>query len=168
MGGVGWEAWLPVISLGHRGVTRAVRLSSLPPPACPQEIDTYIVQAKERSYETVLSFGKRGLNIAASAAVQAATKVPWAPALPHPHPNPQGLLSESSCLSGSREIAAVQAGGTGARGDRWGVGRSTELEVQTSLALTLTVSGCSWTLGPTFLLAPQRHRARRLPCFFRF
>ncbi|XP_044796040.2 receptor expression-enhancing protein 4 isoform X2 [Bubalus bubalis] len=40
-----------------------------------KEIDTYIVQAKERSYETVLSFGKRGLNIAASAAVQAATKV---------------------------------------------------------------------------------------------
>lgn len=138
MGGVGWEAWLPVISLGHRGVTRAVRLS-FPPPRptpCPQEIDTYIVQAKERSYETVLSFGKRGLNIAASAAVQAATKVPWAPALPPPHPHPQGLLSESSCLSGSREIAAVQAGGTGARGGRWGVGRSTELEVQTSLADT--------------------------------
>ncbi|XP_045391375.1 receptor expression-enhancing protein 4 isoform X1 [Lemur catta] len=39
-----------------------------------KEIDTYIVQAKERSYETMLSFGKRGLNIAASAAVQAATK----------------------------------------------------------------------------------------------
>ncbi|XP_055000566.1 receptor expression-enhancing protein 4 [Sorex araneus] len=39
-----------------------------------KEIDTYIVQAKERSYETVLTFGKRGLNIAASAAVQAATK----------------------------------------------------------------------------------------------
>uniref|UniRef100_A0A2K6FT37 Receptor expression-enhancing protein n=1 Tax=Propithecus coquereli TaxID=379532 RepID=A0A2K6FT37_PROCO len=39
-----------------------------------KEIDTYIVQVKERSYETMLSFGKRGLNIAASAAVQAATK----------------------------------------------------------------------------------------------
>uniref|UniRef100_A0A671EWD3 Receptor expression-enhancing protein n=1 Tax=Rhinolophus ferrumequinum TaxID=59479 RepID=A0A671EWD3_RHIFE len=39
-----------------------------------KEIDTYIVQAKERSYETVLSVGKRGLNIAATAAVQAATK----------------------------------------------------------------------------------------------
>ncbi|XP_042790562.1 receptor expression-enhancing protein 4 isoform X1 [Panthera tigris] len=39
-----------------------------------KEIDTCIVQAKERSYETMLSFGKRGLNIAASAAVQAATK----------------------------------------------------------------------------------------------
>ncbi|KAM9622945.1 receptor expression-enhancing protein 4 [Trichechus inunguis] len=37
-------------------------------------IDTYIVQAKEHSYKTMLSFGKRGLNIAASAAVQAATK----------------------------------------------------------------------------------------------
>ncbi|XP_032144349.1 receptor expression-enhancing protein 4 isoform X2 [Sapajus apella] len=39
-----------------------------------KEIDAYLVQAKERSYETMLSFGKRGLNIAASAAVQAATK----------------------------------------------------------------------------------------------
>ncbi|XP_060034787.1 receptor expression-enhancing protein 4 isoform X4 [Erinaceus europaeus] len=55
-----------------------------------KEIDLYIVQAKERSYETVLSFGKRGLNIAASAAVQAATKVPH-PLQQHPHP-PQCLL----------------------------------------------------------------------------
>ncbi|XP_066123940.1 receptor expression-enhancing protein 4 [Saccopteryx bilineata] len=39
-----------------------------------KEIDVYIVQAKERSYETMLSFGKRGLNIAATAAMQAATK----------------------------------------------------------------------------------------------
>jgi hypothetical protein len=61
------------------------------PLLCPQEIDTYIVQAKERSYETVLSFGKRGLNIAASAAVQAATKVLWAPALSSPAPPPMCL-----------------------------------------------------------------------------
>nr|XP_035117335.1 receptor expression-enhancing protein 4-like [Callithrix jacchus] len=39
-----------------------------------KEIDAYLVEAKERSYETMLSFGKRGLNIAASAAVQAASK----------------------------------------------------------------------------------------------
>ncbi|XP_068776879.1 receptor expression-enhancing protein 4 isoform X2 [Struthio camelus] len=39
-----------------------------------QEIDTYIIQAKERSYETMVRFGKRGLNIAATAAVQAAAK----------------------------------------------------------------------------------------------
>uniref|UniRef100_A0A4X2L4U9 Receptor expression-enhancing protein n=1 Tax=Vombatus ursinus TaxID=29139 RepID=A0A4X2L4U9_VOMUR len=37
-----------------------------------KEIDSYIVQAKDWSYETVLSFGKRGLNVAATAAVQAA------------------------------------------------------------------------------------------------
>ncbi|NXX98756.1 REEP4 protein, partial [Centropus bengalensis] len=39
-----------------------------------KEIDTYIVRARERSYETMVRFGKRGLNIAATAAVQAATK----------------------------------------------------------------------------------------------
>ncbi|KAM9609188.1 receptor expression-enhancing protein 4 isoform 1-T1 [Morphnus guianensis] len=39
-----------------------------------KEIDTYIIQAKERSYETVVRFGKRGLNMAATAAVQAAAK----------------------------------------------------------------------------------------------
>ncbi len=40
-----------------------------------QEIDEYINQAKDRSYETMMRFGKRGLNIAATAAVTAATKV---------------------------------------------------------------------------------------------
>lgn len=46
------------------------------------------MQAKERSYETMLSFGKRSLNIAASAAVQAATKVPWAPVITASPPVP--------------------------------------------------------------------------------
>ncbi|XP_007907394.1 receptor expression-enhancing protein 1 [Callorhinchus milii] len=39
-----------------------------------KEIDGYLVQAKERSYETMVSFGKRGLNLAATAAVSAAAK----------------------------------------------------------------------------------------------
>ncbi|NWS76797.1 REEP4 protein, partial [Crotophaga sulcirostris] len=39
-----------------------------------KEIDTCIAQARERSCEVMLRFGKRGLNIAATAAVQAATK----------------------------------------------------------------------------------------------
>uniref|UniRef100_A0A3B4ADI0 Receptor expression-enhancing protein n=1 Tax=Periophthalmus magnuspinnatus TaxID=409849 RepID=A0A3B4ADI0_9GOBI len=39
-----------------------------------REIDEYIVQAKERSYETMVNFGKQGLNIAATAAVTAAVK----------------------------------------------------------------------------------------------
>lgn len=42
-----------------------------------QEIDEYIAQAKDRSYETMMRFGKRGLNLAASAAVTAASKVSW-------------------------------------------------------------------------------------------
>ncbi|KAM5170223.1 receptor expression-enhancing protein 4 [Mantella aurantiaca] len=39
-----------------------------------KEIDSYIVQAKERGYESVVTLGRKGLNIAATAAVQAATK----------------------------------------------------------------------------------------------
>nr|XP_014435220.2 receptor expression-enhancing protein 4 [Pelodiscus sinensis] len=39
-----------------------------------QDIDLYITQAKERGYETMVSFGRKGLNIAATAAVQAAAK----------------------------------------------------------------------------------------------
>ncbi|XP_066538417.1 receptor expression-enhancing protein 3a [Hoplias malabaricus] len=39
-----------------------------------RDIDDYIIQAKERSYETMVSFGKQGLSIAATAAVSAAVK----------------------------------------------------------------------------------------------
>ncbi|CAJ1080431.1 receptor expression-enhancing protein 3 [Xyrichtys novacula] len=39
-----------------------------------REIDEYIVQARERSYETMVNFGKQGLSIAATAAVTAAVK----------------------------------------------------------------------------------------------
>ncbi|XP_034545656.1 receptor expression-enhancing protein 2 [Notolabrus celidotus] len=39
-----------------------------------KEIDEYIAQAKDRSYDTMMRFGKRGLNLAANAAVTAATK----------------------------------------------------------------------------------------------
>ncbi|XP_015504267.1 receptor expression-enhancing protein 4 isoform X2 [Parus major] len=39
-----------------------------------KDIDAFLVQARERGYETMVRFGKRGLNLAATAAVQAATK----------------------------------------------------------------------------------------------
>ncbi|XP_065602902.1 receptor expression-enhancing protein 3 isoform X1 [Cyrtonyx montezumae] len=39
-----------------------------------REIDEYIVQAKERGYETMVNFGRQGLNLAATAAVTAAVK----------------------------------------------------------------------------------------------
>lgn len=41
-----------------------------------QEIDDCLVQAKDRSYDALVHFGKRGLNVAATAAVMAASKVP--------------------------------------------------------------------------------------------
>ncbi|XP_075874213.1 receptor expression-enhancing protein 1 [Nelusetta ayraudi] len=46
-----------------------------------KEIDDYIGQAKDKSYDTLVHFGRRGLNVAATAAVMAATKS-------------QGVLSE--------------------------------------------------------------------------
>ncbi|XP_028837350.1 receptor expression-enhancing protein 1 [Denticeps clupeoides] len=39
-----------------------------------KEIDDYLCQAKDKSYDTLMHFGKKGLNVAATAAVMAATK----------------------------------------------------------------------------------------------
>uniref|UniRef100_V9KQ22 Receptor expression-enhancing protein n=1 Tax=Callorhinchus milii TaxID=7868 RepID=V9KQ22_CALMI len=39
-----------------------------------RDIDDYIVQAKERGYNSMVKFGKQGLNLAATAAVSAAVK----------------------------------------------------------------------------------------------
>ncbi|XP_066429075.1 receptor expression-enhancing protein 1 isoform X2 [Eleutherodactylus coqui] len=39
-----------------------------------KEIDECLIQAKDRSYDALVHFGKRGLNVAATAAVTAATK----------------------------------------------------------------------------------------------
>lgn len=50
-------------------------VAPLPHSSLLQEIDEYIAQAKDRSYETMMRFGKRGLNLAANAAVTAASKV---------------------------------------------------------------------------------------------
>ncbi|KAG8540788.1 hypothetical protein GDO81_018552, partial [Engystomops pustulosus] len=40
-----------------------------------KEIDECLIQAKDRSYDALVHFGKRGLNVAATAAVTAAAKV---------------------------------------------------------------------------------------------
>ncbi|XP_077476877.1 receptor expression-enhancing protein 1 [Stigmatopora argus] len=39
-----------------------------------KDIDDYIHQAKDKSYDTLVHYGRRGLNVAATAAVMAATK----------------------------------------------------------------------------------------------
>ena len=40
-----------------------------------QDIDDYICQAKDKSYDTLVHYGRKGLNVAATAAVMAASKV---------------------------------------------------------------------------------------------
>uniref|UniRef100_A0A672IIB9 Receptor expression-enhancing protein n=1 Tax=Salarias fasciatus TaxID=181472 RepID=A0A672IIB9_SALFA len=39
-----------------------------------KDIDEYICQAKDKSYDTLVHYGRKGLNVAATAAVMAATK----------------------------------------------------------------------------------------------
>uniref|UniRef100_A0A3Q2Z886 Receptor expression-enhancing protein n=1 Tax=Hippocampus comes TaxID=109280 RepID=A0A3Q2Z886_HIPCM len=39
-----------------------------------KDIDDYICQAKDKSYDTLVHYGRKGLNVAATAAVMAATK----------------------------------------------------------------------------------------------
>ncbi|XP_052006145.1 receptor expression-enhancing protein 2-like [Xyrauchen texanus] len=60
-----------------------------------KEIDEYITQAKDRSYETMMRFGKRGLNIAATAAVTAATKG-------------QGVLSDKLRSFSMQDLTLIQ------------------------------------------------------------
>ncbi|XP_059378078.1 receptor expression-enhancing protein 2-like [Carassius carassius] len=60
-----------------------------------KEIDEYITQAKDRSYETMMRFGKRGLNIAATAAVTAASKG-------------QGVLSEKLRSFSMQDLTLIQ------------------------------------------------------------
>ncbi|XP_073476503.1 receptor expression-enhancing protein 2 isoform X2 [Aquarana catesbeiana] len=60
-----------------------------------KEIDEYIAQARDKSYETMMRFGKRGLNIAANAAVTAATKG-------------QGVLSEKLRSFSMQDLTLIQ------------------------------------------------------------
>lgn len=60
-----------------------------------KEIDEYITQAKDRSYETMMRFGRRGLNIAATAAVTAAAKG-------------QGVLSEKLRSFSLQDLTLIQ------------------------------------------------------------
>uniref|UniRef100_A0A3B4AIL3 Receptor expression-enhancing protein n=1 Tax=Periophthalmus magnuspinnatus TaxID=409849 RepID=A0A3B4AIL3_9GOBI len=60
-----------------------------------KEIDDYIAQAKDRSYETMMKFGKRGLNLAANAAVTAAAKG-------------QGVLSDKLRSFSMQDLTLIQ------------------------------------------------------------
>ncbi|XP_062379803.1 receptor expression-enhancing protein 1 isoform X2 [Sardina pilchardus] len=65
-----------------------------------KDIDEYLNQAKDKSYDTLVHYGRKGLNVAATAAVAAASKG-------------QGVLSDRLRSFSMHDIAALQAeGGT--------------------------------------------------------
>ncbi|KAG5285163.1 hypothetical protein AALO_G00000230 [Alosa alosa] len=65
-----------------------------------KDIDDYLNQAKDKSYDTLVHYGRKGLNVAATAAVMAASKG-------------QGVLSDRLRSFSMHDIAALQAeGGT--------------------------------------------------------
>uniref|UniRef100_A0A6I8NFQ4 Receptor expression-enhancing protein n=1 Tax=Ornithorhynchus anatinus TaxID=9258 RepID=A0A6I8NFQ4_ORNAN len=63
-----------------------------------KEIDDCLVQAKDRSYDALVHFGKRGLNVAATAAVMAASKG-------------QGALSERLRSFSMQDLTTIRADG---------------------------------------------------------
>uniref|UniRef100_H0XK89 Receptor expression-enhancing protein n=1 Tax=Otolemur garnettii TaxID=30611 RepID=H0XK89_OTOGA len=64
-----------------------------------KEIDDCLVQAKDRSYDALVHFGKRGLNVAATAAVMAASKG-------------QGALSERLRSFSMQDLTTIRGDGT--------------------------------------------------------
>ncbi|XP_059798357.1 receptor expression-enhancing protein 1 isoform X4 [Balaenoptera ricei] len=63
-----------------------------------KEIDDCLVQAKDRSYDALVHFGKRGLNVAATAAVMAASKG-------------QGALSERLRSFSVQDLSTIRTDG---------------------------------------------------------
>ncbi|XP_068436088.1 receptor expression-enhancing protein 1 [Clinocottus analis] len=61
-----------------------------------KDIDEYICQAKDKSYDTLVHYGRKGLNVAASAAVMAATKS-------------QGVLSDRLRSFSMQDLSSYQS-----------------------------------------------------------
>ncbi|XP_066576279.1 receptor expression-enhancing protein 1 isoform X2 [Amia ocellicauda] len=63
-----------------------------------KEIDDYLCQAKDKSYDALVHFGRKGLNVAATAAVTAAAKG-------------QGALSERLRSFSMQDLSSIQSEG---------------------------------------------------------
>ncbi|XP_036449046.1 receptor expression-enhancing protein 1 isoform X1 [Colossoma macropomum] len=61
-----------------------------------KDIDEYLCQAKDKSYDTLVHFGRKGLNVAATAAVMAATKG-------------QGVLSDRLRSFSMQDLSSLQS-----------------------------------------------------------
>ncbi|XP_023558699.1 receptor expression-enhancing protein 1 isoform X2 [Octodon degus] len=80
-----------------------------------KEIDDCLVQAKDRSYDALVHFGKRGLNVAATAAVMAASKVArlfhFASSLDLREGQGQGALSERLRSFSMQDLTTIRGDG---------------------------------------------------------
>ncbi|KAH0629958.1 hypothetical protein JD844_012456, partial [Phrynosoma platyrhinos] len=106
----------------------------------PHEIDEYISQARDKSYETMMRVGKRGLNLAANAAVTAAAKG-------------QGVLSEKLRSFSMQDLTLI-------RDDDTVHLRSPESHMHTSttgLLETVDDSGASCYSSSEEMVVSQRH-----------
>ncbi|XP_066537454.1 receptor expression-enhancing protein 1 isoform X1 [Hoplias malabaricus] len=63
-----------------------------------KDIDEYLCQAKDKSYDTLVHFGRKGLNVAATAAVMAATKS-------------QGVLSDRLRSFSMQDLSSIDSEG---------------------------------------------------------
>ncbi|GCB65315.1 hypothetical protein scyTo_0004762 [Scyliorhinus torazame] len=72
--GEGAKQWSETISAQEGKLLFSRRVGERRWGLMDKEIDCYISQAKERGYETMVNFGRKGLNMAATVAVSAAAK----------------------------------------------------------------------------------------------
>ncbi|KAG7277313.1 hypothetical protein CRUP_005847 [Coryphaenoides rupestris] len=90
-----WDA----VPLHHKGVQQRAytgKVCSSPTLSSKEkEIDDYLCQAKDKSYDTLVHFGRKGLNVAAAAAVMAASKG-------------QGVLSERLRSFSMQDLSSCQ------------------------------------------------------------
>ncbi|XP_068131443.1 receptor expression-enhancing protein 1 isoform X2 [Hyperolius riggenbachi] len=77
-----------------------------------KEIDECLIQAKDRSYDALVHFGKRGLNVAATAAVTAAAKVIehllTLSSMDHKTGQGQGALSERLRSFSMQDLSSIR------------------------------------------------------------
>ncbi|XP_070367930.1 receptor expression-enhancing protein 1 isoform X11 [Equus asinus] len=80
-----------------------------------KEIDDCLVQAKDRSYDALVHYGKRGLNVAATAAVMAASKVArlfhFVSSLDLREGQGQGALSERLRSFSMQDLSTIRGDG---------------------------------------------------------
>ncbi|XP_069829120.1 receptor expression-enhancing protein 2 isoform X3 [Dendropsophus ebraccatus] len=108
-----------------------------------KEIDEYIAQARDKSYETMMRVGKRGLNIAANAAVTAATKG-------------QGVLSEKLRSFSMQDLTLIQD-------DEAVHLQSPEPRLRSAssgLVETVVDQGKNLTASPTILAAEEQRQGK--------